>query len=97
MGRRPRISRAVRRNRNARPPFAIGLLLFPTSALQIFPLERADPRVVDLRPASSRRSRQESLALRSSRFERRRVAALSDAAAFFEAGRCDYGMELRPN
>src|SRR5207245_654272 len=38
-------------------------------------------------PASSRGSGQESLALRSGWIDGRRIAALSDAAAFFEAGR----------
>src|ERR1043166_5959478 len=42
MGRCPRISRALRRNRNPRSPVAIGVLLHPTLASQIFSMERAD-------------------------------------------------------
>src|SRR5437764_13694635 len=49
MGRRPRISRPLRRNRYTRPPFAIGLFLHPALAPEIFSMERADSRVGDSR------------------------------------------------
>src|ERR1041384_4792409 len=49
MGRWPRISRALRRNRNPRSPVAIGVLLFAALTAQIFSLERTDPRAGDCR------------------------------------------------